>query len=152
MKTAAAFLMICALPVSAGVSPLPEPIPVPVPLLRAPAPAAERPPLENGVLVFHSEENSRVVRIFENGDAYLYDGSPWPEFDRVFLASHALRAAFRYGRQGRASRVNLLVEVAGSGGRMEKELYFDERGRPLPDRWTGPKPDGTPDENPVPQP
>ncbi|HXC65154.1 MAG TPA: hypothetical protein VNZ67_12400, partial [bacterium] len=92
------------------------------PAAMAPQPGPDQAPLAAGS--FSSPDGSRLVKVLEGGDAFLYDTATPPSFSPVFLAHRVARVKYSDTSQGQALQVALVLANGST-------LHFDSSGQPI---------------------
>jgi|GEM_PF-5014123 hypothetical protein len=87
-----------------------------------PQPGPDQAPLEAGS--FTSPDGSRLVKVLDGGDAFLYDTASPPSFTPVFLAHRVARVKYSDTSQGQALQVALVLANGST-------LHFDSSGQPI---------------------
>jgi hypothetical protein len=73
---------------------------------------------------FSSPDGSRLVKVLDGGDAFLYDTATPPAFSPVFLAHNVTRVRFSSPDQGQDLQVQLSLADGST-------LHFDATGQPI---------------------
>ena len=89
------------------------------PSTMQPRPGPDQAPLNGGS--FSSADGSRLVKILDGGDAFLYDTANPPSFTPVFLAHKVAKVRFSDGQP-------LQVQLVLANG---STLHFDSSGQPI---------------------